>query len=95
MVRGGLTWSIDVVGGGGTILAEVASPPASKLAPPKRLRPVLVREVTGEKPFEDEHDAARQHRPAPRHAGDERPPTPVSLSGRRPGVNLPIASSRG
>jgi CHAD domain-containing protein len=57
---GGCTWTLDVLGPKGPVLAETRSAEEGETALPKLLRSVLVREVTGEDGYRDERLAARR-----------------------------------
>ncbi|HTN52683.1 MAG TPA: CHAD domain-containing protein [Anaeromyxobacter sp.] len=74
VVRGGQSWTVDVVGERGPVLAEIAAPPGAALDLPRWLRPVVVREVTGEKDYEEERLAARRRRLRALPAVAEAPP---------------------
>jgi len=79
LVHRGHRWSIDEIPGLRLVLAEVAAPLAGELPVPPAIRQVLVREVTGERAYQDEQLAARLRRAmAPAHAAppDPAPPTP-------------------
>jgi len=75
-VRAGETWSIDSHGDHGPHLAEIAAPGTGRLAFPRWLERAVIREVTGEKAYDDERIAARQRsdrmREAPSSADSER-----------------------
>jgi len=59
MARGGNTWTVDVLGSKGPVLAETRTAEEGEEALPKLLRPLFVREVTGEDAYRDERLASR------------------------------------
>jgi len=64
IARGRSTWTLDLLGHGGPVLAETRSAEEGEAALPKLLRPLLVREVTDEDGYRGERLAARR-RPHP------------------------------
>ena len=78
VVRGGQTWTIDEIGDGRLVVAEIAAPPGRQLRVPRWLRAVLVREVTGEKDYQDERLASRATR-SRAAAGTEPSPAEVEV----------------
>lgn len=63
--RGRQRWVIDEVGERAVVLAESCAPPGVELRIPGWLRPVLVREVTDERAYQDELLVARTRREPP------------------------------
>ncbi|HET6437422.1 MAG TPA: hypothetical protein VFG59_05135, partial [Anaeromyxobacter sp.] len=79
IARGRSTWTLDVLGPGGPVLAETRSAEEGEAALPKLLRPFLVREVTGEDGYRDERLAARRRpRPQADPLADDRPVADVA-----------------
>ena len=62
LVQGRQRWAIDEVGERAVVLAEGCAPPGVELRIPGWLRPVLVREVTDERAYQDERLVARTRR---------------------------------
>ncbi len=75
---GGCTWTLDVLGPRGPVLAETRSAEEGETALPKLLRPLLVREVTGEDGYRDERLAARRGLPQGDSLAGDHPEVTVS-----------------
>lgn len=87
VVRGGRTWTIDSHGEHGPHLAEIAAPRTARIELPKWLERAVVREVTGEKAYDDERIAARQRANHLREA-------PSPQQGRDGGKTAPVRPVR-